>query len=80
MSGRVFLSGAHLVLPDRIETGRTLVIEDGRIADIVAGPREVGDGETRVHLPGCFIAAGLRGRARARHRGPGRARRSGGRR
>ena len=59
MSVRVFLSGAHLVLPDRIETGRTLVIEDGRIADIVAGPREVGDGETRVHLPGCFILPGF---------------------
>ena len=59
MSVRVFLSGAHLVLPDRIETGRTLVIEDGRIADIVAGPREVGDGETRVHLPDCFILPGF---------------------
>ena len=59
MNGRVFLSGAHLVLPDRIETGRTLVIEGGRIADIVAGPREVGDGETRVHLPECFILPGF---------------------
>ncbi len=59
MSVRVFLSGAHLVLPDRIETGRTLVIEDGRIADIVAGPREVGDGETRVHLSDCFILPGF---------------------
>jgi N-acetylglucosamine-6-phosphate deacetylase len=59
VSGRVFLSGAHLVLPDRIETGRTLVIEGGRIAEIVAGPREVGDGETRVHLPGCFILPGF---------------------
>ena len=59
MSGRVFLSGAHLVLPDRIETGQTLVIEGGRIADIVAGPREVGDGETRVHLPDCFILPGF---------------------
>ena len=59
MSGRVFLSGAHLVLPDRIETGRTLVIEGGRIAEIVAGPREVGDGETRVHLPECFILPGF---------------------
>ena len=59
MSIRVFLSGAHLVLPDRVETGRTLVIEGGRIADIVAGPREVGDGETRVHLPDCFILPGF---------------------
>ena len=48
MSGRVFLSGAHLVLPDRIEAGRTLVIEAGRITEIVTGPREVGAGETRV--------------------------------
>jgi N-acetylglucosamine-6-phosphate deacetylase len=59
VSVRVFLSGAHLVLPDRLETGRTLVIEDGRIVDIVAGPREVGDGETRVHLPDCFILPGF---------------------
>lgn len=59
MSGRVFLSGAHLVLPDRIETGRTLVIESGRITEIVAGPREVGAGETRVHLPECFILPGF---------------------
>jgi N-acetylglucosamine-6-phosphate deacetylase len=59
VSGRVFLSGAHLVLPDRIESGRTLVIEGGRIAEIVAGPREVGEGETRVHLPECFILPGF---------------------
>jgi N-acetylglucosamine-6-phosphate deacetylase len=59
VSGRVFLSGAHLVLPDRIETGRTLVIEGGRIAEVVTGPREVGAGETRVHLPECFILPGF---------------------
>jgi len=59
VSVRVFLSGAHLVLPDRLETGRTLVVEDGRITDIVAGPREVGEGETRVHLPDCFILPGF---------------------
>ena len=59
MNSRVFLSGAHLVLPDRIDTGRTLVVEDGRIADFVTGPRDVGPGETRVHLPDCFILPGF---------------------
>lgn len=59
MTPRVFLSGAHLVLPDRIETGHTLVIESGRIADLTAGPRDVAAGETRVHVPGCFIVPGF---------------------
>ena len=59
MTARVFLSGANLVLPDRIDTGRTLVIEDGRIAEFITGPRDVGAGETRVHLPDCFILPGF---------------------
>lgn len=59
MSNRVFVSGAHLVLPDRIEAGKTLVIENGRIAEIAVGPREVGDHETRVHLPDCFVLPGF---------------------
>jgi N-acetylglucosamine-6-phosphate deacetylase len=56
---RMFLSGADLVLPDRIESGQTLVIERGIIADFVTGPRDVGEGETRVHLPGCTIVPGF---------------------
>jgi N-acetylglucosamine-6-phosphate deacetylase len=56
---RVFLSGADLVLPDRIESGMTLVIEKGVIADFVSGPRDVGEGETRVHVPGTFVVPGF---------------------
>ena len=59
MTGRVFLSGADLVLPDRIETGQTIVIERGLIADFVSGPRDVGDGESRVHYPGGVIVPGF---------------------
>jgi N-acetylglucosamine-6-phosphate deacetylase len=56
---RIFLSGADLVLPDRIDSGRTLVIEAGAIADIVSGPRDLGADERRVHLPGAFILPGF---------------------
>jgi len=59
MSGRVFLSGADIVLPDRIESGQTLVIEDGRIADFVSGPRAIGGGESHVQLPGAIIVPGF---------------------
>ena len=59
MSGRVFLSGADIVLPDRIESGQTLVIEDGRIADLVSGPRAIGDDELLVQVPGAIIVPGF---------------------
>ena len=59
MSARAFLSGADLVLPDRIERGQTLVIESGRIVDFTSGPRDVSSGDTRVHLPGCLILPGF---------------------
>lgn len=56
---RTFLSGASLVLPDRIEAGSTLVIEGGRIADILTGPRDVATGEVRVHVPGGVVVPGF---------------------
>lgn len=59
MSTRIFLSGADLVLPDRIESGQSLVIEDGRIVDFVSGPRAIGDGESHVQLPGGVIVPGF---------------------
>ena len=59
MTERIFLSGANLVLADRIDSGRTLVIESGRIADFVTGPRDIGPAETRVHLPDCFVLPGF---------------------
>jgi N-acetylglucosamine-6-phosphate deacetylase len=59
MTERVFLSGSSLVLADRIESGRTLVMESGRITDFAVGPRDIGPSETRVHLPGCFVLPGF---------------------
>ena len=59
MTGRIFLSGAELVLPDRIESGQSLVIEDGRIADFVSGPRAMGAGESHVQVPGAVIVPGF---------------------
>lgn len=59
MSRRVILSGADLVLPDRIESGQSLVIEDGRITDFVSGPRAIGDGESHIQLPGAVIVPGF---------------------
>lgn len=59
MSERVFLTGASLVLPDRIVTGRTLVIEDGRIADLIDRPGVAAPSDVRVDLTGHFIAPGF---------------------
>jgi N-acetylglucosamine-6-phosphate deacetylase len=59
LNGRVFLSGADIVLPDRIESGQTVVIEGGRVADFVSGPRGIGDGETHVQLPGGVVVPGF---------------------
>ncbi len=59
MASRVLLCGADVVLPDRVASNLTVVIEDGRIADLVAGPREVGPGETRYDLNGRFLVPGF---------------------
>jgi N-acetylglucosamine-6-phosphate deacetylase len=59
MASRVLLCGADVVLPDRVASNLTVVIEDGRIADLVAGPREVGPGEIRHDLRGHFIVPGF---------------------
>jgi N-acetylglucosamine-6-phosphate deacetylase len=59
MSERVFLVGASLVLPDRIATGRTIVIEDGHITDLVDRPGAAGPADVRFDLPGYFIVPGF---------------------
>ena len=56
---RSFLSGASLVLPDRVVAGHTLVLEGSRIVDLVSGPREAGAREIRVNLDGHFIVPGF---------------------
>src|SRR3954453_4586777 len=55
MSERIFLSGASLVLPDRIVAGRTIVIEGGRIIDLSEQPAAAGPNDIRFELPGHFI-------------------------
>ena len=59
MSERIFLTGASLVLPDRIATGRTIVVEDGRIVDLAERPGVAAPTDVRFDLPGHFIVPGF---------------------
>ena len=59
MSERIFLSGASLVLPGRITSGHTLVLEAGRIVDMVAGPSAGGPTDVHFDLPGHFVLPGF---------------------
>jgi len=56
---RTFLSGADVVLPDRVATGLTLVLEGDRIVDLTSGPRELSSDERRIDLTGHFIVPGF---------------------
>jgi N-acetylglucosamine-6-phosphate deacetylase len=56
---RTFLSGADVVLPDRVASGITLVLEGDRIVDLTTGPRELSSQETRVDLTGRLIVPGF---------------------
>ncbi|MBP6715378.1 MAG: N-acetylglucosamine-6-phosphate deacetylase [Acidobacteria bacterium] len=56
---RILLTGADLVLPDRVAANHTLVIEEGRIADISTGLRTVSSGERRIDLTGFLIVPGF---------------------
>jgi len=56
---RTFLSGASLVLPDRVATGHTLVIEDERIVDVINGPRRLGDDERHLVRDGSIVVPGF---------------------
>jgi N-acetylglucosamine-6-phosphate deacetylase len=56
---RTFLSGADVVLPDRVASGLTLVLEGDRIVDLTAGPRELSSQETRVDLTGLLVLPGF---------------------
>jgi N-acetylglucosamine-6-phosphate deacetylase len=55
---RLALTGGSLVLPDRITTGRALVIEGSKIAGIAA-PDELGTGTEVFDVGGRSIAPGL---------------------
>jgi N-acetylglucosamine-6-phosphate deacetylase len=56
---RIFLSGASLVLSDRVASGQTLVVDDGRIVDIVAGPRLAGSADVHVDLTDRIVVPGF---------------------
>lgn len=54
----IVLSGADVVLPDRLLSPGTLVLEGERIADVVAGPRG-GDTATHFDLSNHYIVPGF---------------------
>ncbi len=58
MAPRVLLCGADVVLPDRVASNLTIVIEDGRIA-AVAPSRALAPSDRRVDLEGGLLAPGF---------------------
>jgi len=56
---RIVLSGAELVLPDRVISPGTLVIEQGVIVEIVQGARPAEAGTGHVDLTGHLIVPGF---------------------
>jgi N-acetylglucosamine-6-phosphate deacetylase len=54
----IVLAGGDLVLPDRIVTGGSLVLDGGRIAAIEAGPADV-PGAERVDAAECYVVPGF---------------------
>lgn len=56
---RTFLSGADVVLPDRVASGLTLVLEGDRIVDLTSGPRELGSHEARIDVSGRLLVPGF---------------------
>jgi N-acetylglucosamine-6-phosphate deacetylase len=56
---RTLLTGADLVLADRVATGHTLIIDGDRITEIVSGPQEVRPDDRRVDLTGHLIVPGF---------------------
>src|SRR4029078_9284498 len=56
---RTFLRGADLVLPSRIVSGGTLVIEADRIVDIVHSATSGGASDRQIDLSGRLIVPGF---------------------
>lgn len=56
---RTFLAGADVVLPDRVASGLTLVIEGDRIVDLTSGPREISSAEVRIDVTGHLVVPGF---------------------
>jgi len=59
MTTRLVLAGADVVLPDRVLAGAMLVIEDGRITDILPRPVPTDSSVRRIDLPGHLIVPGF---------------------
>jgi N-acetylglucosamine-6-phosphate deacetylase len=55
----LILAGGDLVLPDRILTGASLLIDEGRIAAIEARPAVDATGATVVDVRECFVVPGF---------------------
>jgi N-acetylglucosamine-6-phosphate deacetylase len=56
---RTILTGADLVLADRVATGHTLIIDGDRITEILSGPQPVRTDDRRVDLTGHLIVPGF---------------------
>ena len=55
----VVLAGGDLVLPDRVLTGGSLLIEEGRIAAVESSPRADPAGATRIDVRDCYVVPGF---------------------
>jgi N-acetylglucosamine-6-phosphate deacetylase len=55
----ILLSGADLVLPDRVLGGGTLVLDGDRIVEIVAGPRAGAGEDVHFSFPDHYIVPGF---------------------
>jgi N-acetylglucosamine-6-phosphate deacetylase len=55
----ILLTGADLVLPDRVVTSGTLVLDGDRIVDVVHGPRGGGDRDLHFDFPQHYIVPGF---------------------
>lgn len=56
---RLVVSGADLVLPDRVVAGGTLVIEQGRIVELIDGERPWPHDVHRLHLRDHYVVPGF---------------------
>ena len=57
--GVTVLSGASLILPDRVAAGLSLVVEGSRIVELRAAGPSAGLSERHVDVTGCFITPGF---------------------
>ena len=55
----IALSGADLILPDRVITGGSIIIEDGRIAAIEQRAVDAHAGATVIDVSHCLIVPGF---------------------